>query len=329
MGMMGHERTESMHVLIAGAGLVGSYYAYRLSQAGESVTILARGERAEYIKRHGITLENYYSKSDFSTRVRVATPEDLADARYNVDLVIVCMQMVHLPKAMESLKRLPSKHGYLFLGNNTEGLATSAEALDSEYVYGGFGGVGGTLRGQTAVYVDSQAAGKSSFDSVVLGTPIGSDSEGLEVFADLFRRAHIKPYFADDIDAFLLTHAAMVVPLAAALYQVDADVYELASDKHLLNDTVNAVKEALERLRRRGFALEPRSYRWMRFFPTGLIRMQFRRTLASPFGEIGLAAHAKVARKEMEALARGLIERTKTSGVRAPRLERLIEGLRE
>jgi hypothetical protein len=121
----------------------------------------------------------------------------------------------------------------------------------------------------------------------------------------------------------------MVVPLAAALYQVDADVYELASDKHLLNDTVNAVKEALERLRRRGFALEPRSYRWMRFFPTGLIRMQFRRTLASPFGEIGLAAHAKVARKEMEALARGLIERTKTSGVRAPRLERLIEGLRE
>lgn len=47
-----------MKVLVYGAGVLGSLYAARLRQAGEDVTILARGQRFQDIEKSGIILEH-------------------------------------------------------------------------------------------------------------------------------------------------------------------------------------------------------------------------------------------------------------------------------
>lgn len=47
-----------MRILIYGAGNIGCLYAARLAQSGEVVTILARGDRHDTLRDHGITLEN-------------------------------------------------------------------------------------------------------------------------------------------------------------------------------------------------------------------------------------------------------------------------------
>jgi 2-dehydropantoate 2-reductase len=42
-----------MKTLFFGAGPVGSVYAYPLHQAGGDVTVLARGERHDWLKENG------------------------------------------------------------------------------------------------------------------------------------------------------------------------------------------------------------------------------------------------------------------------------------
>ena len=41
-----------MHVLIIGAGALGTIYAAYLSRAGHDVTLFARGERVNIIREH-------------------------------------------------------------------------------------------------------------------------------------------------------------------------------------------------------------------------------------------------------------------------------------
>ncbi len=47
-----------MKILFYGAGVLGSLYAARLQEAGQEVSILARGQRLADIREHGIVLED-------------------------------------------------------------------------------------------------------------------------------------------------------------------------------------------------------------------------------------------------------------------------------
>jgi 2-dehydropantoate 2-reductase len=68
-----------MKVLIIGAGVIGSFNAARLTQAGVDVTLLARGSRLADLKANGVTLEDFRTGQRTTTRVRLVDrlgPED-------------------------------------------------------------------------------------------------------------------------------------------------------------------------------------------------------------------------------------------------------------
>ncbi|NIO76447.1 MAG: ketopantoate reductase family protein, partial [Armatimonadetes bacterium] len=43
-----------MKIVILGAGALGSLIGAHLARAGEEVTLIARGERAKFLREHGI-----------------------------------------------------------------------------------------------------------------------------------------------------------------------------------------------------------------------------------------------------------------------------------
>ena len=47
-----------MKILVIGAGVLGSFYAARLKESGQDVTVLARGKRAEQLREYGIVIKN-------------------------------------------------------------------------------------------------------------------------------------------------------------------------------------------------------------------------------------------------------------------------------
>ena len=60
-----------------GAGAVGAYYGARLQQAGEDVTLCARGDNLRALKEHGLDVKSF--KGDF--QVKVSATGDPAGVR--------------------------------------------------------------------------------------------------------------------------------------------------------------------------------------------------------------------------------------------------------
>ena len=59
-----------MHIVILGAGALGTVLGAHLARAGEDVTLIARGQRAAYLQEHGATITGLV---DFTVPVRVVT----------------------------------------------------------------------------------------------------------------------------------------------------------------------------------------------------------------------------------------------------------------
>lgn len=77
-----------MKTLFYGAGPLGSLYAHRLHQVVKDVTILARDERYNYIKEHGIVLVDEYTGEKEISKIRVVD-KLAADDAYDPVVVLI------------------------------------------------------------------------------------------------------------------------------------------------------------------------------------------------------------------------------------------------
>ncbi len=81
-----------MHLVILGAGGVGSYYAARLLQAGEEVTLIARGAHLAVLQSQGLTVTHPAFR--FKDRVRALSLAEFMRgfSPVNVNAVIFCVK---------------------------------------------------------------------------------------------------------------------------------------------------------------------------------------------------------------------------------------------
>jgi 2-dehydropantoate 2-reductase len=89
-----------MHIVILGAGALGTVLGAHLARAGEDVALIARGTRAAYLQEYGATITGLV---DFTIPVRVITdPSQVHDA----DALIVTVKTYDMEAALQSLKHL-------------------------------------------------------------------------------------------------------------------------------------------------------------------------------------------------------------------------------
>ena len=95
-----------MNVVIVGAGALGSIIAAYLARGGHEVSLIARGERAEQLTRHGILITG---REDFSVLCNIVTaPESLQQA----DAVIVAVKTYDTDTALAPLVNLKTKSAF-------------------------------------------------------------------------------------------------------------------------------------------------------------------------------------------------------------------------
>jgi ketopantoate reductase len=124
-----------MKILVYGAGPLGSLFAARLQQGGNDVSLLARGQRLNDLREHGIVLVNVQTKEQTVTHVNIV--EELKpDETY--DLVLVIMRKNHALQILPVLAANRHTPNVLFLCNNAAGPAAFVEALGKERVLIGF-----------------------------------------------------------------------------------------------------------------------------------------------------------------------------------------------
>ena len=188
-----------MRILILGAGVVGSFNAARLKEAGQDVTLLARGRRLADLREHGVVLENLRTGRRTTAQVPLVDrlgPED------TYDLAIVIMRRNQIPSILPALAqnhRIPS---VLFLGNNAAGTQDMIDALGRQRVLIGMGNVAGERQGHVVRYLWWRRL------PLLFGELDDVPRPRTEAIARVFRSAGLSARVVKNVDAYQKTHAA-------------------------------------------------------------------------------------------------------------------------
>ena len=303
-----------MRILVLGAGVIGSVYAGKLLEAGHEVVLLARGSRLADLQSHGLLLE------DAESRIRIAQPvvvlSELASDDH-FDLVLVPVRSEQLVSTLAVLTAMTDGSDVLFFGNTGDHGAELAAALGERALFG-FPAAGGTRDGPTIKYVLIRQ------QKTMLGEPDGTTTSRIRRLQHVLDGTGFPTLISADIHAWLLGHAAFVVPIAFALYRAGIDAPRLAADPATMRLMVLATREAFSALRATGNEEIPTNLRALYRLPTVLVIAYWRRVLNGPRGELWFGAHSRAAPEEMHTLARDLRQAMRYTARLTPNLDRLL-----
>ena len=305
-----------MNVLVLGMGVLGSLYAAKLRQAGHTVAVLARGQRALDLRTHGIVLE------DATSGVREVTPVTVLerldpDEPYDVILVVVRKdQLASILPIIAAHRATPS---ILFMVNTALGPDELARAVGSERVLLGFAGAGGTRDGHVVRY----HVLPSWQQPTSLGELDGQRTARVERIGGALHEAGFPVAFRRNMDAWLKTHVMWTCPAAHALYMVGGSNYTLAHTPDALVLWTRAVREGFQVLRVLGVPITPPNLRVFEVLPEPLLVAALSRLLDTPTAELVIARHANTARAEYVQLGNEVLSLARRAGVATPAFDRL------
>jgi len=304
-----------VRILVLGAGVIGSVYAGKLLEAGHEVVLLARGRRLLDLQTHGLILEE--AKSAHRTVLPVpSVSEPAADERY--DLVLVPVRSEQLASTLPVLAGMRDGSDVLFFGNTAGRQAELTAALGERALFG-FPAAGGVRDGPVIRYVLIRQ------QKTMLGEPHGEMTPRVRQLQGTLSAAGFPTKISANINAWMLGHAAFVVPIALALCRVGSDAASLAADPGTVRLMVLATRQAFTALRGAGNTEIPSNLRILYLrLPTAFVIGYWRQVLTSPRGELWFGAHSRAAPEEMRALAEELQTALRRTGRATPALESLL-----
>jgi 2-dehydropantoate 2-reductase len=282
-----------MRVLVLGAGVVGSFNAARLTQAGNDVTLLARGRRLADLREHGVVLEDFRTAQRTTTQVPLVDRLESEDA---YDLAIVVLRRNQVPSILPVLAqnhRIPS---VLFLGNNLSGPQQLIEALGRERVLLGLGNVGGARQGYVVRYLWPR------WTALPFGELDGRRTARTDAIVGLFNSAGLRTRVVKNVDAYLKTHAAGLPAFAGAAYLAGGQVRRLAHMPEALRLNIRAFREALEALRALGVPVKPSAIRLIEWIPEPVLVFLTSQLFSSRIADMAAQPHMDAAVDEIKEL---------------------------
>ena len=307
-----------MKILVYGAGIIGSLVASQLKKNGQDVTILARGKHAADLHSYGIVTHPFDGEDYFTMHpaiVERVKPDDV------FDVILVVLRRNHHQDVLPILAKNEHFKKVVFLGNNLGGGKDILEHLPAEKVVLGFGGTTGEKRGDVIYhYVDEE---NGQVGKIWLGELDGQISPTTAELSTILDDAGFTTELLEDMDAWLKTHAAVVLPVAFGLYLCNGSNFRLAKTRDAILMTYRGIKEGLKVLRKLDIEITPKKYRTMALVPEPIAIAYLRKFFGSEFARVGLAVHANNAKDEMYFLAEEFKVLIKQSGYDTPNLDQL------
>lgn len=127
-----------MHVVIIGAGALGTIYAAYLARSGHQVTLFARGERANIVRDHGIAVSGI---DEFVAHCDVATTEN---PPASCDVVINAVKTYDNKGALGALRSMTTESAFSVQNGVQKNIALTA-VFGEEATLGAVGMLGGEV----------------------------------------------------------------------------------------------------------------------------------------------------------------------------------------
>jgi 2-dehydropantoate 2-reductase len=179
-----------MNIVVVGAGALGSIYAAYLAKGGHQVSLVARGERAKALAKHGIAV---VGEGAFTVRCDIVTkPETLKEA----DVVILAIKTYDMAQALASLRGLKAKSA-LSVQNGVLKNQMLSDVFGAQATVGAISMIGGDVfppEGDLPGAVRYNIAGPT-----IMGEPAGGKSARVKELVDVFEQSGLKAKASDDI----------------------------------------------------------------------------------------------------------------------------------
>ncbi len=282
-----------MRILVFGAGVIGCNLARNLYRAGKDVTLLARGNWAEEIKKNGLRIKDKFSPRVSVSRIPVVTelaPED------QYDVIFVVMHYTQVGSIVETLRANGTKN-IVFVGNDVRAKAIAA-SLPEKNVLFAFALSAGHRERDMVASIDLR--------KITIGQLADSPSNE-QLIGQIFDGMKFKVVYQPNMEDYLLCHAAFVVPVAFACYKTGGDLKKLKGDTAYLNRLIDANIEGYRAIRDAGHEILPdddKDFESAAYRKTCL--RFFKLMCATSLGKLCASDHAMNAVGEMSALNRDL-----------------------
>jgi 2-dehydropantoate 2-reductase len=279
-------------VLVCGAGVIGSIYAVRFANAGFDVTVLARGDRLRAISCGGLRLR--YANLRLEEQADVRCVESL-DPAMEYDLALVTVRAPQIMAALASLAGTSSRAPVVVIGNNFQGHEEQRTRVGSDRYVLGFGSFGGFRDEEAVTYLDGRTINRPRAGDrrpTTLGVISPEAIPALMTVEEMFRITGLPTRRSADMTAWLKCHAAVVFPLAGAIYATGADQGRASRTRDAVVIGLRACRELLRALRGRGVAREPRALGMFLAIPEPLMILRLSRMLIGKEAAIALFGHA-------------------------------------
>ena len=301
-------------ILVIGAGVNGSVCAAALHRAGYDVTVLTRGKRLEELQESGIEIE------DPLKGTRTVTPVPVVDRLASDDIYEYILVIVRKNQVRDLLPVLAQNQSpsVVFMVNSASGPDEWIAALGAKRVMLGFVFAGGRREGSLIRAI------RPRWQRTPFGEASGAITERLYGLVSILNRAGLRATAITNMADWLVTHAAIVAPVAMLILRHGCDTYALARSNEDMKILVEALRETLAVLRATGWRIVPQSAVLLDLLPRFVVMSLFRALLSSRFGEIGAGWHCSQAPDEMFQLARELRDLVEQSRLQAPVLRQLL-----
>jgi 2-dehydropantoate 2-reductase len=201
-----------MRIAIVGAGAIGTWLGVRLANAGQDVSVLARGETLAAVRQHGLRLV-----IGGTTRVATVAVSDRASDLGEQDLVVLAVKGQSLAGVAESVATLLGKETailsamngvpwWFFHGLPGARAATSLSSVDPDgrvsQAMPPARVLGGVVHASCSVQTPGCAVHKSG-NGLIIGEPAGGTSARLDAVVAALRAADfdvtVSPQIQKDI----------------------------------------------------------------------------------------------------------------------------------
>jgi len=190
-----------LRIAIFGAGGIGGYLGGRLSQAGEEVVLIARGEHLQAIKEHGLRVDSI--KGDFVATPALAT-DDPTEAE-PVDAVILGVKAWQVLDAAKAMRPMIGPETFVVpMQNGVEATAQLSSVLGEKSVVVGLGGLVSYIVGPGHIL----HAGGEPY--VSFGESDNSTSERTQNLLEAFKNAGVIANIPANIQAALWAKLALM-----------------------------------------------------------------------------------------------------------------------
>jgi 2-dehydropantoate 2-reductase len=239
-----------MKVLVYGAGVIGSYLTHVLCQAGNDVTLLARGSWKETLEKNGLVLHHHLQRNTTTDHPKIIGE---VEPSQHYDVVFAVMQHPQMQQVLGDLAALHTPLVVL-VGNNLSAPAMEQEILRRsdapKTVLFGFQGTAGNREN---AYVECV---RWNGGELTLGglhrTPTEAEKH---VFTTLFLGTKYRLKWEEDMDGWYKCHLALILPIAYLCYLTGCDLRKASRPQR--KQLLDAASEGFGLLGRLGISIRP------------------------------------------------------------------------